>query len=129
MQLGTKRDEDKITTRIQTLKADIEKDKRLKVELYEDFSSDLIDRSEYDSLRVAFNERIETAEGAIKKLSQEKLLLEQGSHTDGNWFSQFRKYKNLQSLTRNVVVHLTKSIKVVSEQRNTYHITVQRYDF
>lgn len=117
---------DKITTRIQTLKADIEKDKRLKVELYEDFSSDLIDRSEYDSLRVAFNERIEAAEGAIKKLSQEKLLLEQGSHTDGNWFSQFRKYKNLQSLTRNVVVHLIKSIKV--DQNKEVHITLQYND-
>lgn len=102
----------KLRHQIDLLSADITQAKELRLGVYEDFKSGLIDLSEYDELRKGFAEKIMTAEKAQEKLRGELNALLQGNTAQHSFLREFRKYENIQTLDRNAVVAMIEKVLV-----------------
>ena len=102
----------KISAQIEALEAQIAQNKRLRMEVYEDLKSGLIDRSEYESLRSGFSEKAVQAQEAKDRLLEEQNTLVMGLNDQQQFLSGFRKYENIQELNRNVVVALIDRVLV-----------------
>lgn len=102
----------KINTRIEALEQDIEKFNQLKCNLYEDLKDDLISREEYHSFKADYNQRITEVRRQISGLVGQRKAVEGGMTTAQGWFAQFRKYENIQQLTRVVIVNLIERVEI-----------------
>ena len=102
----------KIKARIEALEQDIEKFNGLKCNLYEDLKDDLISREEYHSFKADYNQRIAEVNRQISNLIGQRKAVEGGMTTAQGWFAQFRKYENIQQLTRVVIVNLIERVEI-----------------
>lgn len=102
----------KINTRIEALEQDIEKFNQLKCNLYEDLKDDLISREEYHSFKADYNQRIAEVNRQISNLVGQRKAVEGGMTTAQSWFAQFRKYENIQQLTRVTIVNLIERVEI-----------------
>lgn len=102
----------KLSAQIETLDIQIAQNKQLRMEVYEDLKSGLIDRSEYESLRSGFSEKAVYAQEAKDRLLEEQNTLVMGLNDQQQFLSGFRKYENIQELNRNVVVALIDKVLV-----------------
>lgn len=102
----------KINTRIEALEQDIEKYNQLKCNLYEDLKDDLISREEYHSFKADYNQRIAEVKRQISNLIGQRKAVEGGMTTAQSWFAQFRKYENIQQLTRVTIVNLIERVEI-----------------
>lgn len=90
-------------------KASLEK---MKLSLYPDWKNGDITREEYQQLRLDFERRIASADEALSHLHQE--LGRAGNGIDGSnaFLAAFTKHRNLERLTREIVVELIDTIYV-----------------
>jgi DNA invertase Pin-like site-specific DNA recombinase len=91
---------------------EIEKLKDRKVKLHGDYSDGLMDKTEFVDLNKIYTAHIKEAEAALVRLEQEldDIL---GNRTDKSlWIEHFKKYHNMQCLTRAAVVELIERITV-----------------
>ena len=102
----------KINARIEALEQDIEKFNQLKCSLYEDLKDDLISREEYHSFKADYNQRITEVKRQISGLIGQRKAVEGGMTTAQSWFAQFRKYENIQQLTRVTIVNLIERVEI-----------------
>lgn len=102
----------KINARIEALEQDIEKFNQLKCNLYEDLKDDLISREEYHSFKSDYNQRIAEVNCQISNLIGQRKAVEGGMTTAQSWFAQFRKYENIQQLTRVTIVNLIERVEI-----------------
>lgn len=106
------RELEKIKERIGFQEERIEKNRRLKVGAYEDFKSGFISRDEYKMFNERFVQQIKDSEEIILKLNSEKNSVLTGLSEQQGWLSQFRRYENIQELTRSTVVSLIDCIYI-----------------
>lgn len=90
----------------------VRKNNTLRLGIYEDLRSGLLDRSEYESLKKELEERIDEATAAIEKLNKEKREILDGVSKQQSWVEQFRQYENVTELTRPMVIHLIERINI-----------------
>lgn len=87
-----------------------------KLSVYDDFKSGLLNQSEY----LIFSKRYKDNETDIFKqigsLSKEKGAVLTGSTKEQTWIDEFKKFRNVDKLTRKLVVTLIKEIKVHSKE-------------
>lgn len=102
----------KINARIEALEQDIEKYNQLKCNLYEDLKDDLISREEYHSFKADYNQRISEVNRQISNLIGQRKAVESGMTTAQSWFAQFRRYENIQQLTRVTIVNLIERVEI-----------------
>lgn len=95
---------------IDAIQDSIKKLKRRQVRLYEDFTDGLISREEYVEFKDIFSGQTETAEKTLERLLRELDSMVNNRTEKSVWLEHFRKYHNLQVLTRNVVVELIEKI-------------------
>ena len=93
----------------------VQKNSMLRLGIYEDFKSGLLDRAEYDTLKAELTDRINEATTSIEYLSSEKREIEEGITKQQSWISQFRQYENITEITRNMVIHLIERINVFED--------------
>jgi len=93
----------------------VQKNSMLRLGIYEDFKSGLLDRAEYDTLKAELTDRINEATASIEYLSSEKREIEEGITKQQSWISQFRQYENITEITRNTVIHLIERINVFED--------------
>ena len=93
----------------------VQKNSMLRLGIYEDFKSGLLDRAEYDTLKAELTDRINEATASIEYLSSEKREIEEGITKQQSWISQFRQYENITEITRNMVIHLIERINVFED--------------
>ncbi len=90
----------------------IEKNRRLSTGAYEDFRSQFITREEYETFRSQFNGNITEAQTAISCLVSDRNSIKGGLADQQGWLAQFKKYENIQEITRNVIVNLIERIYI-----------------
>jgi hypothetical protein len=116
--LPLKRDEvQKLDKQIIRKKEDIERIKGLKVSLYENMMSGVIDEQEYSDLRKRYNTQLEEAEKALLTLGAEIDGILSNKGEKNFWIEQFKAYRSFTELTRKMVVTLIDGIKVYEGNR------------
>ncbi|MCM1508542.1 MAG: recombinase family protein [Ruminococcus flavefaciens] len=96
---------------------DIDRDKEFRMKLYEALNDDLIDRDEYNKMRVKYTKRIGETEKAISKLQIQRSNISSNNNTDNNWIMQFIKFQNITELSHEAVVTLIDRIYVYEDKR------------
>ena len=87
------------------LQEEIEKYERIRANLYEDYSSEILSREDYLEYSEMYKEKIAIDRASISALDEEiRDSLE--SKRESEWIAAFRKYENITELTRPVVVEL-----------------------
>ena len=95
---------------------DLDRDKEFRMKLYEALNEELIDRDEYNKMRMKYTRQIEDTEKAISKLKLQRTEISSSHSTDNNWIMQFIKFQGITELTREVVVTLIDRIYVYEDK-------------
>lgn len=96
---------------------DLDRDKEFRMKLYEALNEELIDRDEYNKMRVKYTKQIEDTEKAISKLQLQRAEIASSHSTDNSWIMQFIKFQGITELTREAVVTLIDRIYVYEDKR------------
>lgn len=102
----------KINAQRAALELDVEKFSRIKMELYEDLKSGLITKDEYHSFKEDYDARIENIKLQVSNLISRRNAIQGGLTSAQGWFAQFRKYENIDKLTRNTIVSLIERVEI-----------------
>ncbi len=100
---------------------DIDHDKEFRMKLYEALHDDLIDRDEYEKMRIKYTKQIEDTEKAISKLQIQRADILSNNATDNSWIMQFIKFQGLTELSHEAVVTLIDRIYVYEDK----HIRIE----
>lgn len=96
---------------------DIDGYQDFRMNLYEAFCDQLIERDEYDKMRSKYGQMIADAQNAVKKLEQERHEIVSTQNVHSGWIQQFVQYQGITELTREVVVALIDRIYVYEDKR------------
>lgn len=102
----------KINAQISAMELDVEKFSRIKLELYEDLKGGLISKEEYYSFKEDYDVRINSIKQQISNLVSQHNAIEGGLTSAQGWFAQFRKYENIEKLTRLAIVSLIERVEI-----------------
>ena len=106
---------EKISTNIFIQEEIIKKNNELRASLYEDLKDGIISKEDYETLKVGMNERIANAKKAIAELNKSKINIEAGISEHQCWLEQFARFKNVNLITREVIVSLVEKIYIYEE--------------
>lgn len=85
---------------------------QLKMELYPNWKSGILSKSEYLSLKEKFDHQLEQIEHAIAKIEEEIRQYHDTANVDNQFIKHFLKYRNITEPTREVIVELIEMIYV-----------------
>lgn len=102
----------KVETQLQMKQEEIKKYITLKISIYEDLKSGVIDAEEYKEFKAIYGKKCEEAERAAEILLQEISLILAGKRANSLWLETFRKNQNITELSRKVIVSLIEWINV-----------------
>lgn len=121
-----KREIRKIDAQISAMELDVEKFNNIKMELYEDLKSDLITKEEYHSFKNDYDIRIQSIRQQIAGLVSQRNAVEGGLTSAQGWFAQFRKYENIEKLTRLTIVSLIERVEI--NENKDIHVKFRHTD-
>lgn len=121
-----KREIRKIDAQISAMELDVEKFNNIKMELYEDLKSDLITKEEYHSFKNDYDVRIQSIRQQIAGLVSQRNAVEGGLTSVQGWFAQFRKYENIEKLTRLTIVSLIERVEI--NENKDIHVKFRHAD-
>lgn len=104
----------KMDAQLMMKQEEMERYKNLKVSIYEDLKSGIIDTDEYKEFKEIYGKKYEEAQRAAERLKQDIALLLAGKGADSIWLETFKKNLNITQLSRNVIVTLIKRINIYS---------------
>lgn len=96
---------------------DLDRDKEFRMKLYEALNDNLIDRDEYNKMRMKYTRQIEDTERAISKLKLQRTEISSSHSTDNSWIMQFIKFQGITELSREAVVTMIDRIYVYEDKR------------
>lgn len=107
----------RLELRIVQLEEEAQRHEKLKISVYEDLKDNLITKDEYVTLKNEFETRRRDALEAIAQIRSEidSLAKRNGKHHE--WIETFVSKREVETLTRNVVVELIESICVYEDKR------------
>lgn len=121
-----KREIRKIDAQISAMELYVEKFNNIKMELYEDLKSDLITKEEYHSFKNDYDIRIQSIRQQIAGLVSQRNAVEGGLTSVQGWFAQFRKYENIEKLTRLTIVSLIERVEI--NENKDIHVKFRHTD-
>lgn len=121
-----RREVQKINARLTAMELEIEKYSSIKLELYEDLKGGLIDKDEYRSFKDDYDARILSIKQQISGLISHRNAIEGGLTSAQSWFAQFRKYENIEKLTRITIVSLIERVEI--NDRKDIHVKFRHAD-
>lgn len=121
-----RREVQKINARLAAMELEIEKYSSIKLELYEDLKGGLIDKDEYRSFKDDYDARILSIKQQISGLISHRNAIEGGLTSAQSWFAQFRKYENIEKLTRITIVSLIERVEI--NDRKDIHVKFRHAD-
>ena len=80
--------------------------------IYQDWKDGEITHKDYRHMQEDYERQIEAINEVISNLHEEKSELENGIDTENPFLATFRKYENIDKLTREVLIELVEQIKV-----------------
>ncbi|WP_369283660.1 recombinase family protein [Oscillibacter sp. GMB15532] len=107
----------KIDTQLLMKQEEIEKYKNLKVSIYEDLKSGVIDAEEYREFKGIYGKKCEEAQQAAGRLEQDRSTILLGEGANSIWVEAFKKNRNITELSRKVMVSLIEWIHVYPGSR------------
>lgn len=107
----------RLELRIVQLEDEVQRHEKLKISVYEDLKDNLITKGEYVTLKNEFETRRRDALEAIAQIRSEidSLAKRNGKHHE--WIETFVSKREVETLTRNVVVELIDNIRVYEDKR------------
>ena len=96
---------------------DLDRDKEFRMKLYEALNDNLIDRDEYNKMRMKYTRQIEDTERAISKLKLQRTEISSNHSTYNSWIMQFIKFQGITELSREAVVTMIDRIYVYEDKR------------
>ena len=105
----------------QARKKDIEKLKNLKRGLYEDWKNKDITKEEYVEYKQKYERDIEKIEEIIENLDKQKGKQEKIINGNSLWIENFKVYKNITELDRDIITELIDYIEVHENKKITIH--------
>ena len=85
---------------------------QFKIDLYPDWKSGIISKSEYLALKEKFDRQLEQIEHAIANIKDELKQYKEVTDVENQFIKHFMKYRNITELTREVIVELIEMIYV-----------------
>ena len=92
------------------------------LDLYPDWKADIITKDEYLMLKANLSEKLEKLDAAIDKMRE---LQDDTVHQENEFVEHFRQYKNIDKLTRPMLIELIDSILVHEDNRITIRVKFQ----
>lgn len=83
-----------------------------KQSIYQDWKDGEITHKDYRHMQEDYARQIDAVDETIRNLQEEKAELENGVDTENPFLTAFRKYENIDRLTREVLIELVDHIKV-----------------
>ena len=102
----------RLTASIKLRKQELEKISGISTGLYMDWKNGDITRDEYHRMKKEFEEKAQQLKQDIANLEEENKDMAQGVTSSNPYFDAFRKYRNISSLDRGIVVELIKVIYI-----------------
>lgn len=99
-------------------KEEIQRYHCVRLDLYDDYKEGLITKEEYHELKKIYEERIQSAERSVEILQEEIDQLVSGQGHPYAWIEEFKRYRDLTQLSREMVVSLIESILVYEKKEN-----------
>ena len=94
------------------LKEEIERNKSFKLRLYENLQEGLIGQDEYFLFKKSYAAKIAEAEAAIMVIEDEREQAVSRNRDSLSWMETFKKYRNITSVNRSMVVDLIRQVNV-----------------
>ena len=94
------------------LKDEIERNKSFKLKLYENLQEGLIGQDEYFLFKKSYVAKIAEAEAAIRAIEDEREQAVSRNRGSLSWMETFKKYRNITSVNRSMVVDLIRQVNV-----------------
>ncbi|HWR28687.1 MAG TPA: recombinase family protein [Negativicutes bacterium] len=107
----------KIDTQLLMKQEEIEKYKNLKVSIYEDLKSGVIDAVDYREFKGIYGKRYAEAQQAAERLKQDRNTILAGKGASSIWVEAFKKTRNITELSRKLMVSLIEWIHVYPGNR------------
>lgn len=86
--------------------------KKMKLQIYEDLTSGVIDKKEYADFRELYALRIEEKTAALERVRRESRDASVSGQAEKAWVTLFREYENIGELSRRVLMSLVDKIIV-----------------
>ncbi|MCD8117216.1 MAG: helix-turn-helix transcriptional regulator [Oscillospiraceae bacterium] len=99
---------------------------KMKLNIYEDFKSEVITMDEYTIFKEDCDKKIQEAKTAIARLQGNRNQVKSGLTEQQSWLAQFREYKNIKTLTRRVIVHFVDKIGISANRE--IHVVLNNAD-
>ena len=106
----------RLDRQMEQLQEEVERFKRIKQNLYEDYAEGVLSRKEYLEYAELYASKIASRQEAMKELSNQRQVA-LGEQIDSQWIHLFKKHQNITVLTRPVVVELLDKIVVFEDGR------------
>ena len=97
---------------LQLKEEEYEKVSRCRIDLYPDWKAGILSKDEYLSLKAKIGEQLEQIEIAIANIKEEISKYQSAPVSENKFISNFLRYRNIQVLTREVIVELIEMIYV-----------------
>lgn len=110
--LYTSREIKKVSERINIKKVELNKYQNIKLKLYEDLKSYILTEEEYKDFNILYTNKINETKNLIVKFEEEIEVLASGKKSNQLWIDYFKKYENIPSLSRELVVNLIEKIVI-----------------
>ena len=112
-----RQDTNKLDVQLLKFNEEIVRIQNLKVSLYEDLTDGVIEREEYFELKEIYTRQIGEFEKKKACLKEEQELCNIEHIRKNEWMEFFLEYKNLSSLSRDIVLKLVEKIRVFEKGR------------
>lgn len=97
---------------IQSKTNELEKTKKLKKAVYEDWKLGVITQEEYFEYKASYEQEVIKIEENINYLQEEKKKYEEQVLGDNSWIDSLKKKRNITALTRDIIIELIECIYV-----------------
>lgn len=121
-----KRELEQIERKIAVQEETIRSNKQMKLSLYDDLKQEIVTLEEYRIFKEEFDRNIKEATENISRLNSDRNKVKGGLTGQQSWLSQFRQYKNIQELTRRVVVNFVERIEISEDKQ--IHVVLSHSD-
>jgi len=91
---------------------ELSKISRYKQSIYQDWKDGEISHKDYRQMKEDYERQIEAINEVLSNLQEEKAELENGIDVENPFLATFRKYENINKLTRDILIELVDTIKV-----------------
>ena len=102
---------------LSTYQKEREKELKMQMDLYPDWKNGYLSKEEYLALKTEIAQRIELLDEKITSLKATIDKYKTGMHDDNNFISTFKKYGNIEKLTRPILLELVDKILVHEDKQ------------